>query len=558
MLRRKMIVGMFMAVLVAMSGPVWGLVYYQVEYEESNGPPTNLETPYEKCMARINKSASLKPSAAVIAPNFIMTAGHWSGTNPNTNPMIGLKVSIGSEDSDDYIITDGKRGEIRTGGYHYPDLGVYRVKKLEWIDPNDPNDPNNPSSSDYDKLKDADFSNWVELYIDSDEVGKVITIGGYGPQRVVEDQEPPNEPVGTLHWGRNVVSSVTGSGEEAKIVKIFSPIGEGDYVKYEVRAGLYDSGSPWFIKDGIGWKLAGLYGSSTTGPRISQNVDWIDEQIEDMNGTRPPDLADIHWEGTVDGDWFDANNWEENTVPTADDRVGIDSNSDPNVAISSGDAAAKELYVGIDVEGNLSQSGGTMTVEEYLYVGGRSDCNGSYTISGGTLSAKGIVVGSNGIGELDVNDSNAEILTENLLLGENSVFEAEPNSVIQFILTDDQGGNQTVDGKLDLDGRIHIEEDVNGTDLAGLGNLTVVCSFIDYNEYDPNINIVIEAAGIEKDSITVSDFNSNNFTLGKLVVGLDVNDVNASAGSVCVDMSNSRGNQEAGVVDAEGYRESSV
>ena len=100
MLTRKMIVGTIISILFAMSGPVWGLVYYQVEYEESNGPPTNLEAPYEQCIARINKNANQKPTAAVIAPNFIMTAAHWGY-------LKGLKVSLGSEDSDDYIIIDG-------------------------------------------------------------------------------------------------------------------------------------------------------------------------------------------------------------------------------------------------------------------------------------------------------------------------------------------------------------------------------------------------------------------------------------------------------------------
>ena len=68
-----------------------------------------IEGPDGQCMARINRSSWAKPTATVIAPNFIVTAAHWS----EYGSLVGKKVSIGSEDSDNYrnfCLTGGKNG----------------------------------------------------------------------------------------------------------------------------------------------------------------------------------------------------------------------------------------------------------------------------------------------------------------------------------------------------------------------------------------------------------------------------------------------------------------
>ena len=295
-------------------------------------------------MARINRSSGTKPTATVIAPNFIVTAAHWS----KSYSLVGKYVSLGTENSDDYIIVDERLGEY-DGSSYSPDIAVYRVKKV------DPNDPNNP-----DPNEDANFSDWVDLYSNSDEVGKLLTIGSYGPQRWYGYPDPPIEPAGTLHWGRNVVR-----GADSTLYKVFDAIGEDDYVKYEVNGGMYDSGAGWFIKDGIEWKLAGLYTSvmarNSFGPRISLHINWIDQQIANMNGVRPlPDLADVHWQGADYGDWAVAGNWDTSSIPNSSDRVAIDNGT---TAVISSPAAAKELFVGIDNGGSVSQSGGTMAIE---------------------------------------------------------------------------------------------------------------------------------------------------------------------------------------------------
>lgn len=493
--------------LVSTGTVSWGLAYCPEDY--NNLPDVWEEGPDGQCMARIAAySGSLKyATAAIIAPNFIMTAYHWGS-------LCGHKVSIGTEDSDNYIIVD-ERGGSDT------DLRVYRVKK---VDPNDPN-------KEYALLDDANFSDWVDLYSRSDELGKLIITGSYARQGVCCPLEIKVLP-GTLHRGRNVVSVVsTGS-----IANDSNWTCEGDRLKYKVRAIDGDSGAGWFIRDGIEWKMASQYYNPVCGPRISSNINWIDKQITAMGGSRPlPDVAaDIHWEGSSGNDWFDANSWDTNNVPSSSDRVGIDNGT--NVVISSGQAEAKELFVGIDNGGSVSQNGATTTIEQYLYVGGRVDCNSSsYTISGGELTAKGIVVGNNGRGLLDINDSSSEITVSGLLLGENGELEAEPNSTIQLVVSD--GPNYyTIDGRFDyrIDGRFDIEPNAVANNLAGLGNLTIVCGFNDGQAYDPNIIVALEVAGADSNTVGESDFGTANFVVDKLVVGRDVNEVSDVAGRIFV------------------------
>ena len=77
--------------------PAQALVYWRADYNDLPNP--NLETPYEQCMARINKNADEKPTAAVIAPNFILTAAHWGNL-----AYYNYKVSLGTEDRHNYRI----------------------------------------------------------------------------------------------------------------------------------------------------------------------------------------------------------------------------------------------------------------------------------------------------------------------------------------------------------------------------------------------------------------------------------------------------------------------
>jgi parallel beta-helix repeat protein len=536
MFTRKKIYIMTIVFLASMSTATWGLVYWPADY-----PATYLQDrPEDECLARVNGVIG----TTVIDPNFILGCAHAYGGN-----YVGKTVSIGTNDSEDYVVVDRRRGVLKGScpvcGYH-PDLAVCRVKKIK----NPPlpggydvgNDPNN-------LLEGANLSKWVGLYSDDDEVGKEIVFGSYGPQRLAISSDPwdnanlPKEVgSGTMNWGRNVVTHIWPFAEDKCLLCIwFDPIGTGDYVKYEVHGGDMDSGSGCFMKDGIEWKLAAVMTSYVSFDRISTNINWIDDQIEAMGGVRSlADLADIYWVGSDQGSWAVASNWDTNSLPTSSDKVGID--NETTAVISSGQADANELFVGIDDGGDLSQNGGDLAIERYMYIGGRVDCNSSsYTISDGTVSAKGIILGIRANGKLDVNDADVEITLRNLQLEQYSELEAEPNSTIQLILENDYG-------RCKIDGSLDIDDNADANELSGLGNLTLVCGFVDSNEYDPNIVAQLEVAGAENRVVGPNDFNTINFLWDKLVVGHDVNDVNDSAGRICVELVDNSWNVDVNII----------
>jgi hypothetical protein len=93
---------------------------------------------------------------------------------------VSKKLSLGDEDTANYILVEG-RGEPCS------DIAVYKVKKLQWHDPQHPGDARNPQPQDYNDLKDAQFNRWVDIYTAEDEFGKTSTIGSYGPQRIAID-----------------------------------------------------------------------------------------------------------------------------------------------------------------------------------------------------------------------------------------------------------------------------------------------------------------------------------------------------------------------------------
>jgi len=530
MFTRKMIFIMTIAVLASMSTATWGLVYWPEDY-----PATYLQDrPEEQCLARVKGFRSM----TVIDPNFILGCAH-------VYIPVGKTVRIGTNDSEDYVVVDRRVGP-KIEGYYKPDIAVYRIEKIK--NPPLPEGYSDSVATDpCDLLEDANLSKWLDLYSDADELGEQIVAGGYGKQREVINFNPWEtkelEGPGTLHWGRNVVGGINSNGNWSIT---FNLIGTGDYVKYEVCGEEGDSGTGWFIKDGIEWKVMGVTSFSESGATTSRNLTWIDERIVDMGGVRLlPDLADIFWVGSDQGSWAVANNWDTSSVPTSSDKVGID--NETTAVISSGLADANELFIGIDDGGDLSQSGGDLAIERYMYIGGRVDCgSSSYTISGGIVSAKGIVLGVRAVGLLDVNDPDVEITVRNLQLEQYSELEAEPNSTIQLILENDYGTYEKTDGKLD------ISAGADANELSGLGNLTFVCGFVDSNEYDPNIVVQLEVAGTENWFIGPNDFNTSNFLLDGLVVGLEPNDVNDASGRISVELADIRCNQSSdGLVTCE-------
>ena len=253
----------------------WGLVCHDADWPL----PTELpDMPPKECMARIDNGYT-KVSAAVIAPNFIITARHWTD-------QVSKKLSLGDEDTANYVLVEGREEPCS-------DIAVYKVKKLQWHDPQHPGDARNPQPQDYNDLKDAQLNRWVDIYTAEDELGKTSTIGSYGPQRIAIGDEviaqANNPPIlidpGQLHWGRNIVSWAS----PIRLYMTFSPVGRGDYVQHEIYAGKWDSAAAWFIKDGQDWKLASFSSGPCEGPRLgcSEYANWIHDQIWLMSGIAP-------------------------------------------------------------------------------------------------------------------------------------------------------------------------------------------------------------------------------------------------------------------------------
>jgi hypothetical protein len=232
-------------------------------------------------------------TATVIAPNYIITAAHWNtadGSDPKWPIGYHLK-KMGNDklDGTEYVIIDA-RAPFNVGisqkRVPSPDLMICRVKRT------DPADPNS-SPEKYASLPDANFSKWISFYEGDGEVGQMMTAGTFGKIETSDtswcalskEQQAAIKQVripGTLHWGRNIFEKA----DDHYLWFLYDLPGSPKYVKYECYAAFGNSGSPIFIQDKDNWLLAGLFTSCTSGPRISQNIQWINQQILDMEGVK--------------------------------------------------------------------------------------------------------------------------------------------------------------------------------------------------------------------------------------------------------------------------------
>ena len=232
-------------------------------------------------------------TATVIAPNYIITAAHWNcsdGADPKWPIGYHLK-KLGTESlkGTEYIIVDA-RGPFNVrmpqAGIQNPDLMICRVKRT------DPADPNS-SPEKYTSLEDADFPKWISFYEGNDEVGRTMISGCFGrietsdrnwcelskeQQQAVGRIRPP----GTLHWGRNVLVKA----DKNYVWFLYDSTDQPGYVKDECYAAFGNSGAPMFIQDSNDWRLASLFTSCTSGPRISRQIKWINRQLLDMEGIK--------------------------------------------------------------------------------------------------------------------------------------------------------------------------------------------------------------------------------------------------------------------------------
>jgi len=121
------------------------------------------------------------------------------------------------------------------------------------------------------KLYGANLANFVDIYENTNEVGKNIVMGGYGKGRgnslqtggVTYGYEWDGSNNSTLRFGTNKINYTLNNRLllgliSNVIVADFDGLGEGMSTAYEGAAGNYDSGCGWFIKDNGIWKVAGL------------------------------------------------------------------------------------------------------------------------------------------------------------------------------------------------------------------------------------------------------------------------------------------------------------
>jgi len=88
------------------------------------------------------------------------------------------------------------------------------------------------------------------------------------------------------------------------------------------------------------------------------------------------------WEGDVNNNWFNCQNWSQNIVPTANVNVTIPSGT-PNVAVISSAAAFASDFNGIAYAAGLTLSGGTLRLEGNR--DNRLDVNRNLVINSGSL-----------------------------------------------------------------------------------------------------------------------------------------------------------------------------
>jgi len=134
------------------------------------------------------------------------------------------------------------------------------------------------------------------------------------------------------------------------------------------------------------------------------------------------------WTGTTSTDWFDANNWNPNTVPANGDQPTINTVT-PRAPVIDGAAAPAagsltQIFIGENGTGTLTiQNGGSLTTVNG-FIGDNAGSNGTVTVDGtggasswtSTDASNGTIVGFNGTGAFNVL-AGGTVNTVNTILG---------------------------------------------------------------------------------------------------------------------------------------------
>ena len=247
-MENKIDIKIFIAVLLC-----FRCVSMAVVLHPETEPPYNwTDHPPDSVIGRWGSNAS----CVAIAPNAVLTTIHQNGGNPEA-------VSP--------VVIDGT---------------TYAVKKV--YTPNIP-DPDFRICV----LYGANLSEYVPIYTASDEVGKLMVLGGYGRGRgetlaggffnKTYGYTWAVEPNTTLRWGQNRIDSIT---DDTELVADFDGPSASGATDYECTAAEYDSGSGWFINSAGVWQLAGVtYG--VTEHEDDPDKSWVDNP--DTFGKTDPD-----------------------------------------------------------------------------------------------------------------------------------------------------------------------------------------------------------------------------------------------------------------------------
>ena len=288
--------------------------------------------------------------------------------------------------------------------------------------------------------------------------------------------------------------------------------------------------------------------------------------IDDVKITATVDVSDFTWTGAAgDDNWSTAGNWDVNSVPSTSDNCIID--MVPANILSGGDCnnltVNGELNViagaTINVNGDLSDVGGTGIVDGKIAVRGNVSITRGYTIapsgeleSGGnmTLSSGGYTF--NNSGTIDCNatfnatggsitqDANGNIEVSGTVTsfgtlnndagtvtydGTSAQDVAAPSSGGYFNLTIENASTKTATGNIDVNGALTTEAeascvlDMSTYDLNVAGNLTVGQEGgLDASDaacivtFDGN-STVTHAGSVGSSSTTASGSNTNDVAI---------------------------------------------
>jgi hypothetical protein len=229
-------------------------------------------------------------------------------------------------------------------------------------------------------------------------------------------------------------------------------------------------------------------------------------------------LADIcHWI-SGSGYWDETANWSCGHLPQASDDAYIGDGGVAQIrygaqcrwlclaysanesghlqfASNAGQSSMDKQSIGYRGTGTLTQSGGWNGVNWDITLGAEAGSSGTYSMTGGRLDTKYLIIGSNGAGWFELNHTACEVnIASGLTFGADSRFFAAPGTTIHMV-----GGAAGLGSMID-------NWNTDASDLMGLEHLELVVE----NGYAATFYEVASAPG--------NGFSAN-FSLGALTLG---------------------------------------